>query len=126
MAVLSLIGRGTMGIDHPSQGILTVDLPPEPEMRSELEIVAEVVRDGTNCDVVVDFSSADIVTSSSISKLLKLNKLLGDCGHRLVLCNVATATKGIFKVAGLDVVFEFVADQPTALASIKNTQPVNK
>ena len=38
---------------------------------------------------------------------MKLNKLLGDCGHQLVFCNVATATKGIFKVAGLDVVFEF-------------------
>ena len=115
-----------MGIDHSSHGILTVNLPPEPEMRSELEIVAEVVRDGAGCDVIVDFSSADIVTSSSISKLLKLNKLLGDCGHRLVLCNVATATKGIFKVAGLDAVFEFAPDQSTALASIKNTQPVKK
>jgi anti-anti-sigma regulatory factor len=115
-----------MGIDHSSHGILTVDLPPEPEMGPELEIVTEVVRDGADCDVIVDFSSADIVTSSSISKLLKLRKLLGDCEHRLVLCNVATATEGIFKVAGLDVVFEFAANQSAALASIKNTQPVNK
>ncbi|MHC4083943.1 MAG: STAS domain-containing protein [Planctomycetota bacterium] len=115
-----------MGIDHPSQGILTVDLPPEPEMGPELEIVAEVVRDGVDCDLVVDFSRADIVTSSSISKLLKLNKLLSDRGHRLVLCNAATATKGIFKVAGLDGVFEFTADESAAFASINNTQPVNK
>ena len=115
-----------MGIDHSLKGILTVDLLPEPDMCTELENVAEVVRDGAGCDVVVDFSSVNIVTSSSISKLLKLNKLLGDCGHRLILCNAATATKGIFKVAGLDVVFEFTADQPAALASIKNTQPVNK
>ena len=111
-----------MGIEHPSHGILNVDLPPEPEMRSELEIVTEVVRDGANCDVVVDFSSVDIVTSSSISKLLKLNKLLGEFGHRLVLCNVATATEGIFKVTGLDVVFEFTADKSAAIASIKHTQ----
>ena len=115
-----------MGIDHSSHGILTVDLPPEPEMRSELEIVAEVVRDGANCDVVVDFSNVDIVTSSSISNLLKLNKLLGDCGHRLVLCNTSPVTEGIFQVAGLDEVFEFAADKPAALESIKQTQPVNK
>ena len=115
-----------MGIDHSSLGILTVELPPEPEMGPELEIVAEVVRDGADCDVIVDFTSADIVTSSSISKLLKLRKLLGDCGHQLVLCNAATATKGIFKVAGLDVVFEFAADKSAAIATIKHTQPVKK
>lgn len=112
-----------MGIDHPSLGILTVDLPPEPEMGPELEIVAEVVRDGADCDVIVDFSNADIVTSSSISKLLKLNKLLAEFGHRLLLCNVSPTAKGIFKVAGLDVVFEFTADELDALAKIKHTQP---
>ena len=115
-----------MGIDHPSQGILTVDLLPEPDLGIELETVAKVFCDEADCDVVVDFSSVDIVTSSSISKLLKLNKLLGEFGRQLVLCNVAPATKGIFKVTGLDVVFGFTADKSAALASIKHTQPVKK
>ena len=115
-----------MGIDHSSHGILTVDLPPEPEMGPELEIITKVVNERADCDVIVDFSNADIITSSSISKLLKLCKLLCDCGHRLVLCNTAPVTEGIFKVAGLDEVFEFAADKTDALASIKHTQPVNK
>ncbi len=115
-----------MGIDHPSLGILTVDLPPEPEMGPELEIVAEVVRDGADCDVVVDFSSVDIVTSSNISKLLKLNKLMGEFGYRLVLCGVSSAIEDIFKIVGLDVVFECTADKSAALAFIKNLQPVKK
>ena len=59
-------------------------------------------------------------------KLLKLNKLLSELGHRLILCNTAPATKGIFKVTGLDVVFEFPADEPTAFALIKKLQPVRK
>jgi anti-anti-sigma regulatory factor len=113
-----------MGIDRSSQGILTVDLLPEPDMGTELETVANVVRDGADCDVIVDFSGVDIVISSSISKLLKLRKLLGDSGHQLVLCHAAPATVGIFKVAGLDIVFEFVADKSAALASIKHTQPI--
>jgi len=108
-----------MGIDLSSQGILTVELPPEPELGSELEIVTEVVRGGACCNVVVDFSDVDIVTSSSISKLLKLNKLLSEFGHRLILCNAAPATEGIFKITGLDVVFEFAADEPAAFALIK-------
>jgi len=124
--VLSKIERARMGIDHSSHGILTVDLPPEPEMGSELKILTEVVRDGADSDVIVDFSNTDIVTSSSISKLLKLRKLLIDCEHRLILCSAAPATVGIFKVAGLDVVFEFASDKSDALASIKQTQPVNK
>jgi anti-anti-sigma regulatory factor len=113
-----------MGIDNSSQGVLTVDLLPEPDMGTELETLANVVRDGADCDVVVDFSSVDIVTSSSISKLLKLRKLLGDCGHQLVFCNAAPATEGIFKVAGLDVVFEFISGKSAALASIRQVQPV--
>jgi len=113
-----------MGIDHSSQGVLTVDLLPEPDMGTELEIVANIVRDGADCDVVVDFSDVDIVTSSSISKLLKLRKLLGDCRRQLVLCNAAPATEGIFKITGLDAVFEFTPDKSSALASIRDVQPV--
>ncbi len=70
-------------------------------------------------DMVVDFSSVDIVTSSSLSKLLKLRKLTGDCGHRLVFCSVAPATKGIFTVTGLDGVFELADDKFVALASLQ-------
>jgi len=113
------IGRAKMGIDHSSLGILTVELPPEPEMGLELKAVAEVIQNEEGCDVVVDFSNANIVTSSSISKLLRLRKLLIDRGHRLILCNAAPATEGIFEVCGLDVVFEFAADEPAAFALIK-------
>lgn len=109
-----------MGIDLSSQGVLTVELPPEPELGTELDIVDEVVRGGACRNVVVDFSVVDIVTSSSISKLLKLNKLLCEFGHRLILCNAAPATEGIFKVTGLDVVFDFADDETAALALIKN------
>ena len=97
----------------------TLDLPPEPEMGDELQSVTELVRDRGDCEVVVDFSKIDIVTSSSLSKLLKLRKLLGDCGHRLVFCSVAPATKGIFTVTGLDGVFEIVDDKFVALASLQ-------
>ena len=113
-----------MGIDHSSQGILTVDLLPEPDMGTELENVANIVRDGGDCDVVVDFSSVDIITSSSISKLLKLKKLLDGFGHQLILCGLINATKQIFKLAGLDQVFDFADDKPAALTAVKQAQQV--
>ncbi|MHC4720674.1 MAG: STAS domain-containing protein [Planctomycetota bacterium] len=108
-----------MGIQNWSDDIILVDLPQEPQMADELKTVTEMVRDRGNCEVVIDFSSIDIVTSSSLSKLLKLRKLLADCAHRLVFCNVAAATKGIFTVTGLDGVFEIVDDKFVALASLQ-------
>jgi anti-anti-sigma factor len=108
-----------MGIQNWSENIILVDLPQEPEMGDELKTVTEMVRDRGDCDVVVDFCMVDIVTSSSLSKLLKLRKLLSDCGHRLVFCSVAAATKGIFTVTGLDGIFELADDKFVALASLQ-------
>jgi anti-anti-sigma factor len=108
-----------MGIQNWSEDIILVDLPLEPEMGEELKTITQVVRDRGDCEVVIDFSRVDIITSSSLSKLLRLKKLVGDCGHRLVFCNVAPATKGIFTVTGLDGIFEIVDDKFIALASLQ-------
>lgn len=108
-----------MGIQNWSEDVILVDLPGEPEMGEELTTVTQMVRDRGDCDVVVDFAGVDIVTSSSLSKLLKLRKLLTDCGHRLVFCSVAPATKGIFTVTGLDGIFEIADDKFVALASLQ-------
>ncbi len=108
-----------MGIQNWSEDIILVDLPQEPQIGDELKAVTEIVRDRGDCNVVLDFSAIDIVTSSSLSALLKLRKLLADCGHRLVFCNVAAATRGIFTVTGLDGVFELVDDKFVALAGLQ-------
>jgi len=108
-----------MGIQDWSENIILVDLPQEPGMGEELKSIIEIARDRGDCDVVVDFSSVDIVTSSSLSKLLKLRKLLADCEHRLIFCNVAPATRGIFTVTGLDGIFELADDKFIALASLQ-------
>ena len=108
-----------MGIQDWSEDIILVDLPTEPEMGDELKTVTEMVRDRGDCDVVIDFSSVDIVTSSSLSKMLRLRKLLANCGHRLVFCSVAAATKGIFTVTGLDGIFELADDKFVALAGLQ-------
>ena len=108
-----------MGIQNWSEDIILVDLPAEPQIRDEVKDVTEIVRDRGDCDVVIDFANVDIVTSSSLSKLLKLRKMLADCGHRLVFCSVAAATRGIFTVTGLDGIFELADDKFVALASLQ-------
>ncbi len=108
-----------MGIQNLPENVVLVDLPQEPEMADELISVTEIVRDRDDCNVVIDFSSVDIVTSSSLSKLLKLRKVLADCGHRVVFCNVAAPTRGIFKVTALDKIFELADDKSVALTSLQ-------
>ncbi len=73
-----------MGIQNWSENIVLVDLPSEPMMGDELKTVIEIVKDRGDCDVVMDFSSVDIITSSSLSKLLKLRKMLLDWDHQVV------------------------------------------
>ena len=92
-----------MGIENWSESIILVNLAPEPQMSEELRTVIEISEDRGECDVVIDFAGVEIVTSSSIAKLLKLRKTLKDKGHRLVLSGMSVQTKGVF----MDIDFGF-------------------
>jgi anti-anti-sigma regulatory factor len=111
-----------MGIKNLSKDVLLVELPSKsPKIAHELKAVNETVskRKG-NQDVVIDFSRVEIINSANISNLLILHNLLQNSGHRLIFCNVATVTKCIFVVAGLDKVFDFSYDQPDAVAAVQD------
>jgi anti-anti-sigma factor len=111
--------RAIMGIQSLSEDVLGVELPSkEPDIADELKAVNETVSSKPDCDVIIDFSVVEVMTSSSISNLLILRNLVYEHGRRLILCNVAVVTKCIFTVAGLNDVFEFANDQPTALAAV--------
>jgi len=108
-----------MSIHHPPQDLIVVDLPfKELQIADELQKVNETICDNPDCDVIIDFSRAEVLTSSSLSNLLILHNLLAERGHRLVLCNVSVITKCVFRVAGLDEAFEFAEDKPAATAAI--------
>lgn len=96
-----------MRIQDDAGNTVIVDLPPEPDMTEELETVIAMVRQQVDRDVAIDFTNVGVVTSSSLSRLLQLRKIMHDNGRRLVLCNVAPMTHGIFSVVGFDELFEF-------------------
>ncbi len=104
-----------MSIESCTEDMVVVKLPPEPEMRTELDSAMEMAGCEGNYDMLIDFSAADIVTSSSLSRLLKLRKLLVDRGRRLVLFGLAPSTRGVFTVTRLDSVFEFADDKAAVL-----------
>jgi len=116
-----------MGIQNFSEDVLLADLPSEePQMGNELKNLNEIISTRGDCDVVVDFSKVEIVTSSDISNLLALRGLLREHGRQLILCSVSAPTKGIFTVAGLDAVFELATDKHAALAAIQRAKVSGK
>lgn len=108
-----------MGIQNWSDSVILVNLAAEPYMGEELATACALAAEHPDKDVVIDFSDVAIVTSSSLSKLLKLRKTLFDNGRRMIFCSMSSKTKQIFKLTGLDGVFEFVDDQFFALASMQ-------
>jgi anti-anti-sigma factor len=108
-----------MGIQNWSENLILVNVSKEPDMGEELLTVITLVSENNELDVVVDFADVDIVTSSSVAKLLKLRKVLYDNNRKLVFSSVRPKTKSIFNITGLDTVFEFVDDQFIALASLQ-------
>jgi anti-anti-sigma regulatory factor len=69
--------------------------------------------------VVIDFSDVAIVGSPTFARLLELRQVLLDSGHKLVLCGLSPATKGVFTVTRLDSTFAFVEDRFAALARVQ-------
>src|SRR3989339_1445521 len=108
-----------MGIQKWSEDIMVVDLNDEPQLTDDLKVVAEQFKQNGDCDAVLDFTQVEIITSSTLSALLKLRKMLADCGRRLIFCNCSAAIRGVFKVTGLDEVFEFTDDKFVALATLQ-------
>jgi anti-anti-sigma factor len=108
-----------MGIQNWSDKLLLVNLSRGPDMGEELLTVITMISEQKDLDVVVDFADVDIITSSSVAKLLKLRKVSYDNQRRLVFSSVKPKTRSIFNITGLDNVFEFVDDQFLALASLQ-------
>jgi anti-anti-sigma regulatory factor len=100
-----------------SEEVLLVDLPEDLEKRHELQTVIALLRAGVACDVVVDFSQVQVFGGAWLAQLQKIQRLAQESGHKLTLCGLAPATRGIFTIAHIDDLFEFAADRFTALAS---------
>jgi anti-anti-sigma factor len=109
-----------MGIKNLSKDALLVELPSKsPKIANQLKAVNETVSKNGTCDVIIDFHRVEIINSANISNLLILRNMVQNSGHRLIFCNVATVTKCIFVVAGLNDIFEFVDDRSKAMATVE-------
>ena len=112
-----------MPIQRWSDRIWIVRLTDEPALSDDLVNARdEAHRADPTPDVAVDFSSVRHLSSSNLSQLLRLRKIAIDRGTRLKLAAIPDNVWVVFLTTGLDKVFEFAEDLPTALAALQIDQ----
>lgn len=105
-----------------SDEIVICDLREEPELSDELQDLYAKLR-GTPDEklphVVLDLSGLTYLNSSNIAQVLRLRKVLVEGDRKLKLCSVEDAVWSIMLLTGLDKVFQYAPDKPTAIASLQ-------
>ena len=107
-----------MGLQKWSDEITVVELSDSPQFADDMVSLLEQLA-GAPSDVVLNFAGVGFINSSDVAKLLRLRKKMMTLHRRLMLCDVTVQVHGIFKVTGLDKMFEFAGDIATALAAVQ-------
>ena len=107
-----------MAVQQWNEDTLVVKLTDDPVLSEEMAEV-NVRLDETDRDVVLDFSDLALLTSSGISKLLRLRKRMIEAGRKLLLCSLQDRVWGVFLATGLDAIFVFAEDVSEALTRIQ-------
>jgi len=118
--------RYAVGIENYSEDVLLVVLPREPHLGPELDELTEIVSEGCNRDVIIDFSDVALLTSESICSLMILDKYLSSFGRQLVFCSASAEIKHIFGRTGLAAVFTFADDEHAAVAAVRRSSCVRE
>jgi anti-anti-sigma factor len=107
-----------MPIDNWSEDVVVLHLADDPQFTEDLQSLRSRIGQ-EKVGAVLDFSGVHYINSSNLSDLIKLRQSVNGARSRLVLCSVNNDVWGTFLVTGLDKVFEFSDDVPTALATLQ-------
>ncbi len=114
-----------MAVQQWNEDTLVVKLTDDPVLSEEMAEV-NVRLDETDRDVVLDFSDLALLTSSGISKLLRLRKRMIVAGRKLLLCSLQDRVWSMLLVTGLDTIFVFAEDVSEALTRIQREKVDDK
>jgi anti-anti-sigma factor len=108
-----------MPLEKWSDNTVVVHLADDPQFSDDVEGVEQCLVAQGRCDAVLDFGSVRFINSSNIARLLRLRNRMAQQDNRLVLCNLTTQVWSAFLITGLDKVFTFSDNVPTALATLQ-------
>lgn len=112
-----------MPIELWSEQIWLVQLSDEPALSEDLFNLAERIRHTRPIpDIVLSLGAVTHMNSSNLSQLLRVRKLAIDHDFKLLLAEPSDGVWAMFLTTGLDKVFEFTTDVPTALATLQVTR----
>ena len=108
-----------MPVQRWSEDTLVVQLADDPQLSEDMAEINDRLHAGC-CDVVLDLSSLTLLTSSGISRLLRLRKRLIEAQRRLFICSVPDRVWTVFLATGLDAIFVFARNISEALAQLQS------
>ncbi|MBI1375216.1 MAG: STAS domain-containing protein [Phycisphaera sp.] len=108
-----------MPIQQWSDDILMVELNDEPVFSEEIQALSDRVDKGPDCHVVLNLGNITRLNSSNISQLLRIRKKQINKDVQLRICSVPDSLWGVMLITGLDKIFDFQSDVPSALASLQ-------
>jgi len=109
-----------MAIQRWSEHIWVAKLGPDPGLSEDIDVLYRQTReDQPPPDMVLDLSALEHLNSSHLSRLLRLRKAMIERDGRLRLAAPTDAIWSLLLATGLDKVFEFAADTPSALAELQ-------
>jgi len=107
-----------MPLERWSDRVVVVHLADDPTFTDDLMTFDGLI----GADLVLDFGAVRHINSTNLGRLLRLRKQAGAEGMKLVLCSVSDHVWGTFLTTGLDCLFEFSDNVPTALATLQMNQ----
>ena len=102
--------------------VIYIAVSREPELQRELEIINKIVHGRSDCNVIISLANIEMLTSSSLGRLISLHNSLSEKNCKLILCRLNLPTKGIFVTAGLNKLFNFAEDVFAAMTKIKGSE----
>lgn len=107
-----------MPLNEWSETVLVGELSDEPGLTDDLQLLVQRAEGKSpSLHVILDFSGVTYLNSSNLAQLLQLRKLLAASKCTLHLCGVKDGVWSILLMTGLDRLFKFTDDLPTALAA---------
>jgi anti-anti-sigma factor len=105
-----------------SDDIVVCDLGDEPDLSEQLTDLYSKLHATDRAklpNVILDLAGLTYLNSSNIAQMLRVRKLLIEGDRKLKVASVSDAVWSIMLLTGLDKVFAFSPDKPTAIAGLQ-------
>lgn len=109
-----------MPIQRWSEDIWVVQLAEEPALSEELQSLSDQLHHAPRMPhLVIDLSPLRTINSASLGRLIQIRKLAVEHNSRMRMARPADPVWAVLLSTGLDKVFDFAEDVPSALAAIQ-------